>query len=79
MKVECHVESVAHAAIETIAIGFTDDTARPGAVYTGIYILKCDASVRLCAPQSERALTLYTQRQTALLRPIYPVSAVVGS
>jgi len=44
-----------------------------------IYILKCDASVRLCAPWSERALTLYTQQQTALLRPIYPVSAVVGS
>ena len=44
-----------------------------------IYILKCDASVRLCAPWSERALTLYTQRQTALLRPIHPVSAVVGS
>jgi len=45
----------------------------------GIYILKCEASVRLCALRSQRALTLYTQRQTALLRPIYPVSAVVDS
>ena len=44
-----------------------------------ICILKCDASVHLCAQRSERALALYTQRQTALLRPIYLVSAVVGS
>ena len=42
-----------------------------------IYILKSEASV--CVPRSQRALTLYTQRQTALLRPLYPVSAVVGS
>jgi len=47
--------------------------------YVQSYILKSEASVRLCAPRSERALNLYTQRQTALLRPIYPVSAVVGS
>jgi len=46
---------------------------------TSYHILKCDASVRLCALRSEQALTLYTQRQTALLWPIYPVSAVVGS
>ena len=43
------------------------------------YILKCKASVRLRALRSQRALTLYAQRQTALLRLIYPVSAVVGS
>ena len=36
-------------------------------------------SVCPCALRSQRALTLYTQRQTALLRPIYPVSAVIGS
>ena len=41
-----------------------------------IYILKSEASVRLSVPRSQRALT---QRQTALLRPIYPMSAVVGS
>jgi len=29
-------------------------------VVGGIYILKCDSSVHLCAPRSERALTLYT-------------------
>ena len=29
-------------------------------------------------PRSQRALTLHTQRQTALLRPIYPVSPAVG-
>jgi len=34
---------------------------------------------RLSVPRSQQALTLYTQPQTALLRPIYPVSAVVGS
>jgi len=43
-----------------------------------IYILKLEASVCVCHG-SQRALTLYTQQQTALLRPIYPVSAVVGS
>jgi len=47
----------------------------------GILYLKSEVSVlvRLSVPRSQRALTLYTQRQTALLRPIYPVSAVVGS
>ena len=44
-----------------------------------IYLLKFEASVRLCVLQSQLALTLYTQRQTALLRLMYPVSAVVGS
>ena len=44
-----------------------------------VYILKSEASVRVCALRSQRALTLYTQRQTALLQPIYLVSAVVGN
>ena len=44
-----------------------------------VCILKLEASVHLCAPRSQRALTVYTQRQTALLRPMYPLSAVVGS
>jgi len=44
-----------------------------------LYLLKFEASVRLCALWSQRALTIYTQRQTALLRPMYPMSAVVGS
>jgi len=35
--------------------------------FTVIYILKLEASVHLCALRSQRALTLYTQRQTALL------------
>jgi len=43
-----------------------------------IYILKLEATVCVCHG-SQRALTLYTQQPTALLRPIYPVSAVVGS
>jgi len=43
-----------------------------------IYILKLEASVCVCHC-SQRALTLYTQQQTVLLRPIHPVSAVVGS
>jgi len=30
-------------------------------------------------PRSQQALTLHTQQQTALLRPVYPLSAVVGS
>jgi len=43
-----------------------------------IYILKLEASV--CVGHgSQRALTLYTQQQTALLRLIYQVSVVVGS
>jgi len=46
-----------------------------GAAFCQIYILKLEASVHLCAPRSQRALALYTQRQTALLRPMYPVSA----
>jgi len=43
-----------------------------------IFKIRC-VHVRLFVQRSQRALTLYTQRQTALLRPIYPVSAVVGS
>jgi len=34
---------------------------------------------RLSVPRSQQALTLYTQWQTALLRAIYPVSAVDDS
>jgi len=40
-----------------------------------IYILKVEASVCVCHG-SQRALTLYTQQQTALLRPI--ISGVSG-
>jgi len=49
--------------------------------FTIILYLKSEACVhvRLSVPRSQRALTLYTQRQTALLQPIYPVSAVVCS
>jgi len=44
---------------------------------SAIYILNFEASVCVCHG-SQRALTIYTQQQTALLRPIYPVSAVIG-
>jgi len=67
------------------------DLARPSKITCGwvlvadtlntcceIYILKLEASVCVCHC-FQRALTLYTQQQTALLRPIYPVTAVVVS
>jgi len=47
-------------------------------VMVSVYMLKLEASVCVCHG-SQRAFTLYTQQQTALLRLIYPVSAVVGS
>ena len=58
-----------------LSVANFDEACVPYKLSRPINVLKLKASTHLCAPRSQQALTLYTQRQTALLRPMYPVSA----